>query len=68
MCGERREHVGNVGIVQNITSELVTIFAFSNVSHSNLQIVGEFFSKFYSDSPENEFYHLIDHAPFKLLS
>jgi hypothetical protein len=38
----------------------VTIFTFSCVSHSNLQIVGEFFSKIYSDSPESAFYGLID--------
>ena len=36
----------------------VTIFTFSRVSQSNLQIVGEFFSKNYSDSLENALYSL----------
>ena len=42
-----------------------TNFTFLRVSHSNLQIVGEFFSKSYSDLPENVFYSLIDRVPSK---
>ena len=43
----------------------VTIFIYSRVSQSNLQFVGEFFSKICSDSPESTFYGLIDRVPFK---
>ena len=41
----------------------VIIFAFSRVSESNLQLVGELFSKGFSDLSKNVFYVLIDRVP-----